>query len=569
METLNLKFLEELNALAQSEDLIQIGKDLSQLKQAFEDYVLEEERKEQIKMLEMQEKDEYFESDGRIADLKSAFYTVFDSIKTRRKEQIALKNALEVENLKKKRLLLKALSELIEHEENIGKLFEEQKRINDNWKEIGDIPRDVRSDLQQEYSRLLDDFFHNVKIYKEIKDYDRRKNGELKNAVIQKLNSLLSEQNIKEVELQLKSLQDEWEDIGPTEQDEWEALKEGYWSAVKQVYEKIKTHYEGKRAQMHENLSLKIELVEKVKTIVEQSRNSAADWANHTDVIIQLQEEWKKIGFGPKKENEEVWKKFRSQCDAFFQEKSAFFSQINATFDAVAEKKKRLIEEAEAIKNDTDWGNTTQKFIELQKKWKVLGSAGQKHEQKLWKKFRSICDFFFEAKQAHFDEQEKANEGNYIEKIALIEELVRFELPEDTQSAIAALKTFSERFNAIGHVPLKNKDEVYKSFQAAIDEHYKSLKLEGNQKEKVLFESKLAVLKSHSNSAELLAKEKAHIRKQIEEVKQQLMQYENNLGFFSNAKSNNPLLEEVKKNIEKAKSKMSALKDKLKLIPNE
>jgi predicted DNA-binding protein YlxM (UPF0122 family) len=408
-----------------------------------------------------------------------------------------------------------------------------------------------------------------VKIYKEIKDYDRRKNGELKNAVIQKLNSLLSEQNIKEVELQLKSLQDEWEDIGPTEQDEWEALKEGYWSAVKQVYEKIKTHYEGKRAQMHENLSLKMELVEKVKTIVEQSRNSAADWANHTDVIIQLQEEWKKIGFGPKKENEEVWKKFRSQCDAFFQEKSAFFSQINATFDAVAEKKKRLIEEAEAIKNDTDWGNTTQKFIELQKKWKVLGSAGQKHEQKLWKKFRSICDFFFEAKQAHFDEQEKANEGNYIEKIALIEELVRFELPEDTQSAIAALKTFSERFNAIGHVPLKNKDEVYKSFQAAIDEHYKSLKLEGKQKEKVLFESKLAVLKSHSNSAELLAKEKAHIRKQIEEVKQQLMQYENNLGFFSNAKSNNPLLEEVKKNIEKAKSKMSALKDKLKLIPNE
>lgn len=569
METLNLKFLEELNALAQLEDLIQIGKDLSQLKQAFEDYVLEEERKEQIKMLEMQEKDEYFESDGRIADLKSAFYTAFDSIKTRRKEQIALKNALEVENLKKKRLLLKALSELIEHEENIGKLFEEQKRINDNWKEIGDIPRDVRSDLQQEYSRLLDDFFHNVKIYKEIKDYDRRKNGELKNAVIQKLNSLLSEQNIKEVELQLKSLQDEWEDIGPTEQDEWEALKEGYWSAVKQVYEKIKTHYEGKRAQMHENLSLKIELVEKVKTIVEQSRNSAADWANHTDVIIQLQEEWKKIGFGPKKENEEVWKKFRSQCDAFFQEKSAFFSQINATFDAVAEKKKRLIEEAEAIKNDTDWGNTTQKFIELQKKWKVLGSAGQKHEQKLWKKFRSICDFFFEAKQAHFDEQEKANEGNYIEKIALIEELVRFELPEDTQSAIAALKTFSERFNAIGHVPLKNKDEVYKSFQAAIDEHYKSLKLEGKQKEKVLFESKLAVLKSHSNSAELLAKEKAHIRKQIEEVKQQLMQYENNLGFFSNAKSNNPLLEEVKKNIEKAKSKMSALKDKLKLIPNE
>jgi predicted DNA-binding protein YlxM (UPF0122 family) len=569
METLNLKFLEELNQLSQSEDLIQIGKELSELRQSFEDYMLEEERKEQIRILEARDRGEELDVDENIANLKAEFYAAYDELKTRRKEQVALKNALESENLKNKRALLKELAELVANEEHIGKLFEEQKRINEAWKAIGDIPRDVRGDVQQEYSRLLDDFFHNVKIYKEIKDYDRKKNGELKRAIVQKLELLINEESIKEVEAQLKSLQDEWEDIGPTEQEEWEALKESYWAAVKAVYEKIKNHYEGRRAQMQENIQKKLELVEKVQTILEQNRASVADWSNHTDVVLQLQEEWKTIGFGPKKENEEVWKQFRAHCDAFFEAKGVFFSELNSVFDAVAEKKKALIDEAEAIKNDTDWGPATQKFIQLQKKWKSLGSAGQKYEQKLWKKFRAICDYFFEAKQAHFEQLDKENEGNYTEKMALIEEIKTFEVPSDSNDAIAALKGFAERFNAIGHVPLKHKDEVYRAFQSALDTHYKALKIEGSQRERVLFESKISTMQGQSNAAEMFAKEKAQIRKQIDEVKQQLMQYENNLGFFSNAKSNSPLLDEVKKNIERAKARLTELKDKLKLIPNE
>ncbi|MCC5924740.1 MAG: DUF349 domain-containing protein, partial [Crocinitomicaceae bacterium] len=212
METLKFKFLEELQVLSESDDLIQIGKEMNDLRQAFEDYVLEEERKEQIRILEAKEQGEELESDGSIADLKTTFYEAYNAIKSRRKEQVALKNALESENLKKKRVLLKELAELVANEEHIGKLFEEQKRINEAWKGIGDIPRDVRGDVQQEYSRLLDDFFHNIKIYKEIKDYDRKKNGELKRGVVQKLELLISEQSIKVVEAQLKSLQDEWED---------------------------------------------------------------------------------------------------------------------------------------------------------------------------------------------------------------------------------------------------------------------------------------------------------------------------------------------------------------------
>ncbi|MCC5923664.1 MAG: DUF349 domain-containing protein, partial [Crocinitomicaceae bacterium] len=354
-----------------------------------------------------------------------------------------------------------------------------------------------------------------------------------------------------------------------TEQEEWEALKESYWSAVKAVYDKIKNHYEGRRAVMQENINKKLELVEKVQTILEQNRATVADWGNHTDVVIKLQEEWKSIGFGPKKENEDVWKQFRSHCDDFFEAKGAFFSKLNSVFDEVADKKKALIDEAEAIKNDTDWGPATQKFIQLQKKWKSLGSAGQKYEQKLWKKFRSICDYFFEAKQAHFEQQDKENEVNYTQKLALIEEIKAFQVPSDSAEAIATLKAFAERFNVIGHVPLKHKDEVYSAFQEAMDTLYKSLKIEGAEREKVIFESKLTAMQGQINSSELLAKEKMQIRKQIDEVKQQLMQYENNLGFFSNAKSNSPLLDEAKKNIERTKVRLTELKDKLKLFPNE
>lgn len=569
METLNIKLLEELNIISSSEDLIPMGKEINELRQAFEDYILEEERKEQVFMLEQQEKGEEFESDGKIAQLKEEFYSTLDAVKARRKEQLEIKNAEESENLKKKRFLLNELAVLIENEENIGKLFEEQKRINEEWKAIGAIPRENRGDIQQDYSRLLDDFFHNIKIYKEIKDYDRKKNGELKRAVIQKLEVLHSEENIKEVETQLKSLQDEWEDIGPTEQEEWEELKESYWKAVKGIYEKIKNHYEGRRAQMQDNLAKKKELLDKVQTIREQQRTNATDWNNHTDVIIQLQREWKTIGFGPKKENEEVWKQFRAHCDAFFEAKSGFFAEINSVFDKVAKNKKALIQQAEAIKDETDWGLTTKKFIELQKKWKALGSAGQKHEQKLWKKFRLTCDYFFDAKEKHYQEQDKENEVNYTSKLALIDELNSLEIPKDKDAALAMLKDYTERFNTIGFVPIKHKDEVYKSFKAALDKHYQSLNLEGEKLEQVLFESKLSTLKGQGNAKELLAKEKMHIRKQIDEVKQQLIQYENNLGFFSNAKSNSPLLNEVKKNIEKAQSKLAALKQKLKLIPNE
>ena len=562
-------FIEELEALTNHEDLIGVGKELNELRTKFEGYILEETHKFQVAQLKARDRGETIEDNGEITSLKETFYPIFNQIKEKRKAEIIAKKEKEAENLKLKKALISQFKEVIEKEENIGAAFTAHKEINEKWKSIGDIPRDKRQEIQHEYSRLLEEFFYNMKIYKEIKEYDFKKNQKAKEDVVQKLNALTEEKSIKEIESQLKTLQNEWEDIGPTIQEEWEKLKEDYWSVVKTLYDKIRSHYDGIREQKKENIKLKKELIENVKALLSNERTTVKDWNKQTKALIKIQKEWKTIGFGTKKENETVWKEFRALCNTFFEEKSTFFESIQEEFDEIAHKKMTLIEVAEQLKDETDWKDTAAKIIQLQKKWKDLGSAGQKHEQRLWTKFRAACDHFFNAKKAFYRQLDKEKENNLSLKEALIKEIETLQLSDDTKASLTKLKNITTKYNDIGPVPLKNKDEVYRAYKKALDEHYKNLNIEGKEKEKILFEAKLATLRGSSNSEKLLDKEKQIIRKQIDEIKQNIIQYENNLGFFSNSKGANALKSEVEQNIEAERKKIETLKSKLKLIPNE
>lgn len=562
-------FIETLKELTSSENSLKVGKEVSELRVKFEDFLLEEGRKRQVAQLEAIDRDEVPEEEPTSDPIKDQFYEIYTAYKAKRKELIDAKNKEQDENLKRKKALITKLKAIVQEEENIGNAFKAHKEIHEEWKQVGEIPRDKRPAVQNEYSRLLEDFFYNMKIYREIKEYDFKKNLDAKNTIIEKIEALANVTRIKEVEASLKTLQNEWEDIGPAPQEEWETVKEKYWSNVKATWERIQAFYDERNAQMEKNLSIKKELLEMAKQLAARENESTKDWEDNTKILIEIQDTWKNIGFGPKKENEEIWKEFRAVCDSFFEEKSKFYESINAVYEKVAVKKQKLVEQVESLKSSTDWKNTSQQIIGLQKEWKNLGSAGRKNEQRLWKAFRGACDSFFNAKQKHFEEMDKQNETNLAAKESIIEQIISFELPSDKNEAIQKLKEFSTSFSEAGKVPFKDKDRVYEAYKAALDGHYTKLKLEGQEKEKVMFQARLDTLAASPNASKLYDKEKQDLRNKISEIKSEITQYENNLGFFANSKGANALKEEVERKIKTAYTKIESLKRKLKLIPNE
>ncbi|MGB0933420.1 MAG: DUF349 domain-containing protein [Lishizhenia sp.] len=564
-----IAFIESLKALTASENILKVGKEVSELRVKFEDFLLEEGRKRQVAQLEAIDRDEVPEKEPTSDPLKDEFYEIYTAFKAKRKELIDAKNKVEDENLKRKRALITKLKAIVQEEENIGNAFKAHKEIHEAWKEIGEIPRDKRPAVQNEYSRLLEDFFYNMKIYREIKEYDFKKNLDAKYEIIAKIEALANVERIKDVEAALKILQNEWEDVGPAPQEEWETVKEKYWSNVKATWDRIQAFYDERNAQMEKNLGIKKELLEMAKQLAARENSTTKDWEDNTKILIEIQDTWKNVGFGPKKENEEIWKEFRAVCDSFFEEKSKFYEGINEVYDKVAAQKEKLVEKVEALKTSTDWKDTTQKIIGLQKEWKNLGSAGRKNEQRLWKSFRGACDSFFNAKQKHFEEMDKQNETNLAAKEAIIEQITSFDLPENKNEAIQQLKEFSKSFSEAGKVPFKEKDRIYDAYKTALDVHYKKLKLEGEEKEKVMFQARLDTLAASPNASKLYDKEKQDLRNKINEIKSEITQYENNLGFFANSKGANALKEEVERKIKASQNKIDSLKRKLKLIPNE
>ena len=567
----NLNFQEQLENLVKSDDLITIGREVNALKVQFEDFILEAERVQQVNQLEAQERGETYDS----VDYKShkeTFYSVYKAFQESRKKQIEIKSALENENLKQKRALINRLKEVIEAEENIGSAFNSYKEIHENWKKIGDIPREKRDDTQKEYSRLLEIFFYNIKIYRELKDHDYKRNFQLKEDVIFRLKQLRTKNlPIRDLEASLRSFQDEWEEIGPVNNEDWESLKKNYWDSVKSLYEKINAHYEEQRNVLIDNLNKKKAMIESLKTVVSSidSIEKAKDWEAKTNELIALQEQWKQIGFGPKKENDAVWKEFRSLCDSFFEAKKNFNKSLENTYKEVADKKRALISEVQQINTTEDWKKTADRIVFLQKKWKETGSAGQRYENKLWSEFRAACDVFYNARDKHFEQQETELVGNLEQKVALISEIEQYVVSEDKTEALSDLKNFNERFTAIGHVPTKNKNEVFSSFKKAMDDKYASLKLEAKEKDMILYKAKVETILASPERGKLLNQERFELKKQMDILNKEIIQMETNLSFFARSKGADQLRKDVEKKIDLSKEKITGLKRKLSSLPNE
>lgn len=564
-------FIEKLQVLTSTEDILSVSRDVNELRGLFEDFCLEQDRLKQVALLEAQERGESVDFTNETDPLKDEFYAIFSDYKEKRNTLSSEKKLEQESNLRKKRHLIDRLKTLIESEENIGLAVETYKEIHESWKTVGDIPREKRQDVQSEYSKLLESFFFNLKIYRELKEHDLKRNFQLKTEIVQKIEQLLAVDNIRDTENQIKVLQNEFDELGPVPKEEWENLKNVYWTAVKAVYQKITAFYDSKREEQKQNLERKQLLLANAKQAVVNAENHSEtkDWETATQAMLKLQEDWKTIGVGPRKENEELWTAFRAECDSFFAKKKAFYQVIKDKFDKVAHQKEQIVNQALTLKDSTDWKGTTEKIIRLQNDWKKLGSAGQRNEQKLWKDFRSACDAFFDNKKAYFEKEDLENTANLDAKKALITEIEGYVVSDDKQQVLSDLKAFATRFNEIGKVPFKEKDTIYNAFKSAIDTHYKAIKLEGEEKDKVLFQAHLDTLKSNPNATKMIEKERRDLEQLIVKQQQDINQLENNLGFVSKSKAGDALRKDVEHKINIAKNRIKEYKTKIKLLTNE
>jgi hypothetical protein len=562
-------FLEELNAYAATEDILSVEREVKELKNKFSDFILEEERQHQIAQLKAQEvgkdSEKYYDAKN------DTFFELYTQIRERQKEQRRIIKTNELEYLKQKQILLDKLKNVIENEENIGEAYNALHEINDKWKTIGEIPREKRQEIQQEYSRLRELFSYNIKIYKELKEHDLHRNKQLKEKLIEKLSLLIretGEKSLKEIETGLKTLQEEWEDIGPTLQADWDKLKEDYWTRVKNIYDIIRNAHEAKKEELVSNIENKKALIEKAKELL----NNTADfqkhsaWQKSTEQLISLQEEWKKIGFGTKKENEQVWAEFRAICDQFFEQKKVFYDEKKGDYDAVKLAKEAIILDIEPWLNSTDWKTATEKIISFQNKWKNAGSAGPKHDQKLWTTFRQKCDQFFNAKKAFFESREQENNENTHLKEAIIAKIESYAPKADKKESLADLKALIGEYNSVGNVPNKEKERVHQSFKTAIHKQYEALDVKDADKDKIFFQLKLDTLQADPQAEKLLEQERKNLRHEMSKIKSEIMQLENNLGFFGRSKGADALKKEVENKVLKLQENLKKLEIKLKML---
>ena len=560
-----IEILKKLLALIKTGEIIEIGSEIDKLKKAFEAIHSSEQKESDSQEKDTDNDEVKAESEKLNKDIRAAF----ELYKKKKKDYYTFIKMEEEKNLILKKEIIADFTKLIENEENLGKLFGTIKEIRERWNIIGAIPQDKHNKIQAEYSKLSEEFSYNIDIYKELKENDLKKNYSLKNQIIHQAKALLEEKKIKEVERSLRKLQNEWDEVGPTFKQHWEKLKEDYWTAVKELYAKIKLHYTDQKEIQKENLSKKLALIEKVKEIVSKEALEHKEWDKLTKELLEIQKEWKKIGQVPKDSNQKVWNDFRGLFDTFFDAKSTFYAARNDVFDKKKELKAKLIEKAEELSKSTDWKNAADALKRLQEDWKKIGHAGQHAEQKLWKSFRTKCDAFFTTREEHFKKMDIENEDNLNLKEALIEKIKAYKHKADPIEVITDLKAFSTEFTEIGNVPFKKKDTVYKAYKSVIDEHYNNLKMDDAEKEKILFEAKLDSLKASGNAEKLFQQEKEKIRNKINDIVKEVANYENNLGFFANSKGAEALLKGVNGNIEKGKNEIDKLKRRLKLFPKE
>ncbi|ETD19985.1 MULTISPECIES: DUF349 domain-containing protein [Prevotellaceae] len=488
-------------------------------------------------------------------------------IKEKRAKLFLQQEEEKKENLKKKLEIIEKIKSIATSPDEANKSFQEFKALQQEWKEIKNVPADKANELWRNYQLYVEQFYDLLKLNSEAREYDFKKNFEMKTKLCEAAEKLADESDIISAFHQLQELHQQYREIGPVAKD----LREQIWARFKAastvINKKHQQHFEQLRSQEEENLSKKTALCEQVETIAKEENKGTGDWEKHTKAIIELQAQWKTIGFAPQKMNVKIFERFRAACDDFFTRKAEYFKQMKEKFAENAEKKKALIEKARALKDSTDWKSTTDKLIALQKEWKTIGIVPKKQGDQLWNDFLEACNYFFNARNAANAGTRDEERNNLETKRSIIEQLKALaeNAADDIQERVQALV---EEYNKVGHVPFKDKDKIYKEYHDILDKLYDVLHISISRKRLDDFKNNLKNVVKRGEDA--LDNERGKLMRRYEQLKQEIQTYENNLGFLNaSSKKGNSLIDEMNHKVQKLKDDLELVKQKIKAIDRQ
>ncbi len=470
------------------------------------------------------------------------------------------------ENLVIKEKILEELRLLIESEEELKKTYDLFNALQERWRSVGPIPQSSKSTLWNNYHFLVEKFFDKVKINKELKDLDLKKNLESKTELCEKAEELLLESSITRSFQQLQNLHEAWKETGPVPKDKKDEIWQRFKAATDKLNNRRQEYYELVRDEQNNNYAAKLVLCEKAEELNTSVPETPRQWQQKTDKINELFKVWKSIGFAPKKVNNEVWNRFRSALDTFFSNKKEFFKKYKDQQRDNYNQKLNLCLQAEALQDSDDWKANTDALINLQKEWKQIGPVPAKFSDKIWKRFRQACDHFFKRKGEHFENIGSQQDGNLKQKLALIEQIKSHQYTSDNTENLNILKDYQRQWMNIGHVPIKQKDRVQAEFRKAIDHQFETLNISKKAKNTLSFRSKIENLKNVPHAGNIIYKEKNMLISRINALESDIKVLENNIGFFASSKKADILKAEFEEKIEKAHSEIDVLKEKLRIL---
>ena len=499
-------------------------------------------------------------------DSEDVFKAEMSLIREKRQKVFLAQEAEKQENLKKKQDIIEKIKTMVTSPEEANQSYQEFKELQAEWKEIKAVPAENATELWRSYQLYVEQFYDLLKLNSEAREYDFKKNLEAKTALCEAAEKLADEEDVISAFHQLQDLHQQYREIGPVAKD----LREEIWTRFKAastvINKRHQQYFDDRREQEEANLTAKTALCEKAEELAQsaEGKMQSAEWEELTKKIIDLQAEWKTIGFAPQKMNVKIFERFRAACDQFFQKKTQYFKEMKERFNDNAVKKQALVDEAKALMDSTDWKKTSDRMMQLQKEWKQIGMVPKKMGDQLWQEFLGACNHFFEARNAANAGTRNEEKENLQKKRDIVAELEK--LAEEAGDGLQQkMKELIDKFNEVGHVPFREKDKVYDEYHAALDKVHKVLNANSQRRRMDSFKQNIKAAAKRGEQA--VESERTRLQRRLEQMKQDLKTYENNLGFLSiSSKKGNSLVDEMNRRVEKLKADIELVKSQIKEI---
>lgn len=497
--------------------------------------------------------------------VEEEFKNIMSVIKEKRSALTAELEKQKEMNLQIKLSIIEELKELVESPDDANKSYTEFKKLQQQWNEVKLVPQAKVNELWKNYQLYVEKFYDLLKLNNEFREYDFKKNLEIKTHLCEAAEKLADEADVVSAFHQLQKLHQEFRDTGPVAKE----LRDEIWARFKvastAVNRRHQQHFEALKEVEQHNLDQKTVICEIIETIDYKELTNFASWESKTQEVIALQNKWKTIGFAPQKMNVKIFERFRKACDEFFRKKGEFFKTLKEGMNENLEKKRALCEKAEALKDSTDWKTTADELAKLQKEWKTIGPVAKKYSDAVWKRFISACDYFFEQKNKATSSQRSVEQENLEKKKAIIEKLNAIDDQMDTEETIQLVRNLMKEWNGIGHVPFKEKDRIYKQYHSQVDKLFERFNISASNKKLSNFKSTISSIQEGSPQA--LYREREKLVRAFDNMKNDLQTYENNLGFLTtSSKKGNSLLTEINRKVEKLKADIELVKEKIKMV---